>query len=121
MQAPVHWTDWAARIEQLNRELEIALGTEDWDRIAVIQAEKEGHFKTLGECLPERVKPESPAHATLSHLAVQEETLGRLLTQAREALGNELNKASAASSLSRRFRASYGAKDPPNAHWEHFS
>jgi len=121
MPDPIHWPDWAARIEQLNRELEIALGAKEWDRIGVIQGEKDELFKALEESLPDRVDRESSTHVMLSRLAVQEEALGRLLTQAREALGKELGKTSAASSLSRRFKASYGAKDPMNPYWEHFS
>lgn len=121
MPAPVHWPDWAARIEQLNRDLEIALGTKEWDRVGAIQSEKDQLFKGLEQSLPTQVDPGSSAHVTLSRLAVQEEALGRLLTQAREALGKELGRTSAASSLSRRFKASYGAKDPTNPYWEHFS
>ncbi len=117
----VHWTDWASRIEFLNRELEESVGDERWDRVGAIQSEKERAMESLDGCLQARILPGTPEWETLARLATQEQTLGRLFTRARDSLGEELRRTNVASGLSKRFRASYGAKDPSNPNWEHFS
>ena len=121
MSPSLHWADCAARIEQLNRELESSLSDEDWSRIEPIQSEKGDAMKALEESLPERIRSGSPEGEMLARLATQEEALERRFAHARDALGEELRRTGAASNLSKRFRSSYGAKDPSNPHWEHFS
>ncbi len=121
MSASLHWANWAARIEQLNRELESSLGEEEWSRIEPIQSEKEDAMKALQESLPEQVQSGSPEYETLARLAIQEEALERRFAHVKDALGEELRRTGAASNLSKRFRSSYGSKDPAGPHWEHFS
>jgi hypothetical protein len=121
MSASVHWPDWAARIEQLNRELESSLSEGDWGRVGPIQSEKDKAMQALEGCLPDQVQSGTPEHRMLARLASQEEALNGLLTRAKDALGEDLRRTGAVSNLSKRFRASYGAKDPANPHWEHFS
>ena len=121
MDETLHWSDWTARIEQLNRELESCVADECWDRIAGIQSEKDRALESLDRCLPAEGTGGMESWEAMSRLASQEETLGALFSRVKDSIGRELGQISASSRLSKRFRASYGAKDPADPHWEHFT
>lgn len=121
MEEALHWSHWTARLGQLNRELQSCVAEELWDRIPGIQTEKDQAIAALEHCLPKQINAGTPEWEALSRLATEERSLAGLFGRTKESISGDLGQISATSRLSKRFRASYGTKDPANPNWEHFT
>lgn len=112
--------DWMATVEDLNREIGACLDRSDWDQVPVLQARKDTLLGSEG-VRSLRAGPGTPGARVVARLAQQEEAILARIAAIQERMRSDLQKIDASANLSRRFRSSYGSRDPGDANWERFS